>query len=344
MITIEAYRARIGCFHSKGQSGQRTKRQCSKAQSFKSGNHFAFPEEFVKTFIIFVFILTLKWNINMTIFKLSMLLLLSGDIESNPGPVTYKIQKSVSGTFHQGHSKFGNTSGIQCCCNALFAICFSLIKKVSIWKSWDLDYILEKGDAVFKMIGIPRALSMNELPHSIEIESNNVEIEMLTEYFGVLGQNELFENHKTTCDIGNGLIFTTGGFSFSLIWSKNCVFLFDSHSRDNNGAFLSTGSSILLSFKSLIDVQHYIKTEYAKQFANFYEMQYDLQYIRVTTKANASEISNSIKKSRKKLRNQTYCDKISGTSKHIDLKKRKCAKYAELIGTPKHDNVLRNVK
>ena len=141
MITIEAYRARIGCFHSKGQSGQRTKRQCSKAQSFKSGNHFAFPEEFVKTFIIFVFILTLKWNINMTIFKLSMLLLLSGDIESNPGPVTYKIQKSVSGTFHQGHSKFGNTSGIQCCCNALFAICFSLIKKVSIWKSWDLDYI-----------------------------------------------------------------------------------------------------------------------------------------------------------------------------------------------------------
>ena len=192
---------------------------------------------------------------------------------------------------------------------------------------------------MFKMIGIPRALSMNELPHSIEIESNNVEIEMLTEYFGVLGQNELFENHKTTCDIGNGLIFTTGGFSFSLIWSKNCVFLFDSHSRDNNGAFLSTGSSILLSFKSLIDVQHYIKTEYAKQFANFYEMQYDLQYIRVTTKANASEISNSIKKSRKKLRNQTYCDKISGTSKHIDLKKRKCAKYAELIGTPKHDEI-----
>ena len=127
--------------------------RCSKIQSFKSGSYFPYPE-FVQTFIMFVFILTLRLNINMAFLKLSMLLL-DGDIESNPGPVTYKIQKAVLGTFHQGHSKFGSTSGIQCCCNALYAICFSLVKKVSIWKSWDLDYILENGDAVFKSIGIP---------------------------------------------------------------------------------------------------------------------------------------------------------------------------------------------
>ena len=95
------------------------------------------------------------------------------------------------------------------------------------------------------MIDIPRAVSMNELPHSIVIENNSIEIEMVTEYFGFLGQSDLFEDHKTTCDIGNGLIFTTGGFSFSLIWSKNCIFLFDSHSRDGNGAFVSTGSSVI---------------------------------------------------------------------------------------------------
>ena len=79
----------------------------------------------------------------MAILKLTMMLL-DGDIESNPGPVTYKynIQKAVLGTFHQGHSKFGNSSGIQCSCNALYALCFSLMKKVSIWKSWGL-YIRE---------------------------------------------------------------------------------------------------------------------------------------------------------------------------------------------------------
>ena len=337
MITLEAYRARIGCFHSKGQKAKH--QRCSSVQSFKSGNYFSYPGECVQTFIMFVFILTLKFNINMATQKLSMLLL-DGDIESNPGPV--KIQKAVLGTFHQGHSKFGSTSGIQCCCNALYAICFSLVKKVSIWKSWDLDYILENGDAVFKSLGMLRALSTNELPHHIMIEDNSIEIKMLTECFGHLGQRDLFENHKINCD-SNGLIFTTGGFSFSLIWSKNSIFLFDSHSRDETGAFVSTGSSVILSFKNLIDVQHYIKAEYSKQLANFDEMQYDLQYVKVTTKANTSAICNSINNCRKKIKKcEKYAESI-GTPKHEEINKRKCKRRAELFGTPEHDKLKKRI-
>ena len=66
----------------------------------------------------------------MAFLKIS-LLLLSGDIESNPGPapISNKIRKVVLGSFHQGHPKFGDTSGIQCSCNALYAVCFSVIKK-----------------------------------------------------------------------------------------------------------------------------------------------------------------------------------------------------------------------
>ena len=56
----------------------------------------------------------------MAFFKLS-LLLISGDIENNHGPVT-KIQKAVFGSFHPGHSKFGGTAWIQCLCNAFYAI------------------------------------------------------------------------------------------------------------------------------------------------------------------------------------------------------------------------------
>ena len=331
MITLEAYRARIGCFHSKGQKAKHQK--CPSFQSFESGGYFSYPAEFVQTFIMFVFILTLKLNINLATQKLSMLLL-DGDIESNPGPVTYKIQKAILGTFHQGHSKFGSTSGIQCCCNALYAICFSLVKKVSIWKSWDLDYILENGDAVFKSIGMLRALSTNELPHHIMIEDNSIEIEMLTECFGCLGQSDLFENHKINCDFSNGLIFTTGGFSFSLIWSKNSIFLFDSHSRDQTGAFVSTGSSVVLSFKHLIDVEHYIKAEYSKQLANFNEMQYDLQYVKVTTKANTSAICDSINKRRKKIKNHIYWNEMSD-----EKNKRRCEKYTELSRTPEHEEI-----
>ena len=64
---------------------------------------------------------------------------------------------------------------------------------------------------------------MRELSHNILIENNNIDIEMLTSYFGLLGKDNLFKDHAS-CDIDNGLIFTTGGFSFSLILSKNLKF------------------------------------------------------------------------------------------------------------------------
>ena len=146
------------------------------------------------------------------------LLLLGGDIESNPGPpVTGKIQKVVLGTFHQGHTKFGDTAGMQCSCNALYAICFSIVKKVSIWKSYDLDYILEKGDETFKHLGISRPLFMSELPRNILIENTVIEIDMLDNHFGLLGKDNIFEENTLTRDTGNGLIFMTGGFTISLI-------------------------------------------------------------------------------------------------------------------------------
>ena len=104
----------------------------------------------------------------MAFLKLS-LLLIRGDIESNPGPPTREILKTVSGNFNQGHLKFGATAGIQCACNALYAICFSIVKKVSIWKSFDLDYILENGDETFKTVGISRAMELNELPRNLTI-------------------------------------------------------------------------------------------------------------------------------------------------------------------------------
>ena len=70
-----------------------------------------------------MFIVALRWKVNMAFLKLC--LLLDGDIESNPGPATSEILKVVSGTFNQGHPKFANTAGIQCACNALYAICFN---------------------------------------------------------------------------------------------------------------------------------------------------------------------------------------------------------------------------
>ena len=53
---------------------------------------------------------------------------------------------------HQGNLKYREPAGMQCTSNAFFSIEYSVIKNTSIWKSWDLDYILEQGDIFFKSV------------------------------------------------------------------------------------------------------------------------------------------------------------------------------------------------
>ena len=180
---------------------------------------------------------------------------------------------------------------------------------------------------------------MCELPRNIMIENAVMEVDMLGNYFGLLGKDNIFENNASIRETGNGLIFTTGGFTISLIWSKNSVFLFDSHSRDGNGTFTSNGNSIVLSFKSLIDVNCYIKMEYSKHLSNFHEQQYELQYVRVRAKDNTSAISDAIKRNRKRVQNKASFDKIYGTPSHDKIKNQKCENHAKLFGTPEHDKV-----
>ena len=91
-------------------------------------------------------------------FSLLIRVLMDGDVESNPGPTTYNIVKIVKASFHQGNLMFGETAGIQCACNALFAICYTKIKSMGCWKSCDLDFILIKGDEIYKATGLKRYL------------------------------------------------------------------------------------------------------------------------------------------------------------------------------------------
>ena len=55
--------------------------------------------------------------------------------------------KPVQGKFNQGNvAVFGDTAGKQCACNALYSVCLSVVRDVSIWNLYDLDNILIEGD------------------------------------------------------------------------------------------------------------------------------------------------------------------------------------------------------
>ena len=65
----------------------------------------------------------------------------------------YILVNSMQGSFHQGNvEKFGDTTGRQCTCMALFAIAYGSFKRLGIWKKCDLDVILMNGDMFYKSL------------------------------------------------------------------------------------------------------------------------------------------------------------------------------------------------
>ena len=76
--------------------------------------------------------------------SLMILLIQSGDVEINPG----LIQRVIRDSFHQGDQRFGQTSGTQCMCIALYSVGYSIIKKVCYWSTWDMDNILTAGNSL----------------------------------------------------------------------------------------------------------------------------------------------------------------------------------------------------
>ena len=100
-------------------------------------------------------------------------------VESNPGPRNYTIKKTIQASHHQGHVRYGRSAGMQCASNAYLAIIFSTIKNINMWKPFDLDYILEQGDRVFKDVDVNQALAVDELPLNISIEDVHISTKML---------------------------------------------------------------------------------------------------------------------------------------------------------------------
>ena len=156
----------------------------------------------------------------------------------------FKMKKAVLGTFHQANPKSDTAAGIQCTNNAFIAICFSVVKRVSIWKSFDLDYLLDQGDKLMKLLEARGTLCIDQLPLSVDIEGFNIRVQKLMLYSDLSNSVDLFFHHKciSSDEIGNGAIFTCAGSSIALIWNTNSVFVFDSHSRESKGCHISDGT------------------------------------------------------------------------------------------------------
>ena len=186
----------------------------------------------------------------------------------------YHVLKSVQGNFNQGNvAIFGGTAGKQCSCNALFSVCWSVVRKVSIWKSYDLDNILIEGDKIYKFPNKDDFLSVDELQQRIKIYNRNIDIniELQNLHKGVASQGGSFlRDIVNVSDVRiQGYLIFICSYTVAVIprFGRNgdlsSYFLFDSHSRNDRGiTTYKTGFSVLLQFPNLSEIEKYLEVAY----------------------------------------------------------------------------------
>ena len=84
-----------------------------------------------------------------------LLLRLSSNVETNPGPTVYEIVDStatVCADFSQGDKHFGFNAGKQCVAMSLTAIVYNQLQTVSTWNSCSLNTILLNGNSLYTYI------------------------------------------------------------------------------------------------------------------------------------------------------------------------------------------------
>ena len=185
--------------------------------------------------------------------------------------VMNRFEKIVSGNFNQACPNiFGYSAGKQCSCITLTSVCWTTVRKITLWKDFDLDFILHKGDKVYKDVNINRYLNVDELPTKIVIDNSHFDIfviraedflgSSLLEDTDTIINTDLFFSDNVT-----GIILFIEGYCVSILKESNnrqVIYAFDSHSRDSEGNIVPDGSSILIKFSSIKSFWDYIVLTY----------------------------------------------------------------------------------
>ena len=163
---------------------------------------------------------------------------------------------------------FGVTAGRQCACNALYSIAWSVAKRISQWKSFDLDHIIMCGDRMYKSLKIG---NVDELPREIYMYGYTMRLSISEAnlHEGVVLLREPFlRNIFYSSDSSNKhivcLLFINS-YTISIIpgyardGMYNSSFLFDSHCRNRRDVTDSPiGFSLLMQFPNWQEIEKYI--------------------------------------------------------------------------------------
>ena len=201
--------------------------------------------------------------------------------------------KITQGSFHQADERFGSTAGRQCTCCALFSATLSVVKNPAYWDFDDINYVVENGDFLYKMLNRDGYLMFSELPKEIKIGDFTFSIEFLDN-----PKSELINCHslpgsiieKSMNPLADGFLLQIDGKCVSVTWNKTHFFLFDSHSRNDQGITSPEGTATLMKFSSKRSLELFIISNFLTKSHG--DIAFEIQYIHIC-KDNKKEASNA---------------------------------------------------
>ena len=156
---------------------------------------YLFSSSYVRTINIVLVLVSLYFFVNLHFAKFKFVKLIADGIESNPGTDHSKhYNRSVLHDTYQGGVKVSETAGFQCIYNSFFAICFSLIKKVSLWKSNDINFIADQNH-LSSLVGT-EPFTVDDLSLFVVIKEHVIQAQMVLHYSGLYKSFDFFNHHK----------------------------------------------------------------------------------------------------------------------------------------------------
>ena len=198
---------------------------------------------------------------------------------------------------------FGETAGRKCACNALFSICWSVVRDICSWKSVDLDYILVKGDKLYKSLKCHDCLNVDQLPRQVKLFERTVNLDILDENLhdsiAVYGDSFLSDVftvsnvNTSSCCILFLCSYAVALFRYVNGRGNVTYFLFDSHCRNSRGITDGgPGFSFLIKFESLFQIERYIE-EAHQVSGRVYPPYFQIQFISVNVNVDDLAIIQS---------------------------------------------------
>ena len=181
---------------------------------------------------------------------------------------------SLQAAFHQGDPNFSDLSrGRQCAFMSLSALLYSQFWPVPQWTQIDLHEILNHGDSMYlhafqqQLIPDVDSLLITELPNTVtSIDDSLWSITFLSPFLGPIGNQTLCsaqgliraeEAFENAFHLSSLLLLILDGYMMAVINIENLYFIFDPHSRGNNGMPVSDGTAILLTFDTIHKLIHH---------------------------------------------------------------------------------------